>query len=288
LLWQYGIVTPKTLARELSRTLAPLIKETDGALFCPRTSHYSDRVLLGLLSKTITLSQAVSRLVSSGFFGEAFGLARSVVECFLLVKFISNKDTDVRAKSYLDFFKAHIYNAEQIRKKYRLSHMKRPDKQRRGWIKEATQFPNTKVWQAAYNMAFEIYDDPLEINSQTGKGFQAVFDYDAVYELTSHWVHCGSLSLIVGHLPQAGKQFEILDSRGQETEKGYLALHYVAICLLRVCIITFRRFGSEPSARIQGRLYHLMDKLMREIITLQIKSGRVKKSHIAGAKRPTN
>lgn len=267
--------------------LAALIKETNGALFCPRTSHYSDRVLLGLLSKAISLSQAVSRLVSAGYYGEAFGLARSAVECFLLVKFISNKDADVRAKSYLDFYKAHVYNAEQIRKRYHLSHMKKPDKQRMQWIKEAAQFPNTKVWQAAYNMAFEIYDDPLEINSQTLKGFQADFDYDAVYELTSHWVHCGSMSLIAGHLPRAGKQFEVFNQRGQEMEKGYLALDYVAICLFRVCIITFRRFGSEPSARMLGRFYGLMDKLMGEITALQIKSGRVKKSHSAKAKRMT-
>src|SRR6266478_1273380 len=130
-------MTPKELERQVSKVLVALTKEIDDSLFCPRVSHYSDRVFLGLLSKAISLAHAVCQLVKVGLYGEAFGLTRSLVESFLLVKFISNKDHERRAKSYLDFFKAHVYNAEQIRKKYRLSRMKRPDKQGMKWIREA-------------------------------------------------------------------------------------------------------------------------------------------------------
>jgi hypothetical protein len=44
------------------------------------------------------------------------------------------------------------------------------------------RYPNTRHWVPAYNMATEYYDHPLEVDPQTGKGFQAT----ATYESASH------------------------------------------------------------------------------------------------------
>jgi Family of unknown function (DUF5677) len=273
-------MTPKELGKRLSKTLAALTNEVNDSFLCPRTSHYADRVYLGLLSKSMSLTRSVCHLVSVGYYGEAFGLTRSLVEAFLLIKFISNKDPEGRAKSYLDFYKAHVHNAEQIRKKHRLLHMKKPSKERMKWIRQAAKFPSTKVWQSAYNMAFEIYEDPREISAKTGKGYQAVLDYDGVYELTSHWVHCGSLSLMPSHLPHSGAPFKISEARWCDEEKGFIALLHAIACLFRVYVIVFRKFDKEPSALIHNQFFCLLNELSAEIVVLQEKTGRVKHSHL--------
>jgi hypothetical protein len=57
-------------------------------------------------------------------------------------------------------------------------------------------FPNTRHWIPAYSMAADYYDHPLEVDPKTGKGFQALADYDGIYEMTSHCVHVSAISAI--------------------------------------------------------------------------------------------
>ena len=47
------------------------------------------------------------------------------------------------------------------------------------------RYPDTRHWVPAYNMATEYYDHPLEVDPQTGKGFQATAGYDGTYESAS-------------------------------------------------------------------------------------------------------
>jgi len=60
----------------------------------------------------------------------------------------------------LDFFKAHYFNREEVRKKY-FPRSKAPSGIQKQWIEDASKFPGgTKDWQSAWNMASEILQDP--------------------------------------------------------------------------------------------------------------------------------
>jgi hypothetical protein len=251
-------MTPKMKAQEVSSVLTVLTEEINENLFCPRYDYQLDRTLLGLTSKAISLARAVCQLVDGGFYGEAFGLTRTSVEAFFIVKWITNKNAEERAESYVDFVKAHVYNVDKVRKKH-FSHVKRPAGMRKQWIAEAAKLNSTKVWEAAYNMATELYQDQREFSKRTGKPYQATFDYEGIYEKTSHWVHCGCLSLF-GHMPDAGKEFKVFSGKDDE-EKGYLALIYAVGYLNMICILSFRHYGKVISPKTQKRLTKLLTSI---------------------------
>lgn len=68
------------------------------------TRYVGSAVLLALLSKSLTVARAVCSLVETGFAAEAFGLTRTLVELYLTVHYITNKDTESRAKTYVEYF----------------------------------------------------------------------------------------------------------------------------------------------------------------------------------------
>jgi hypothetical protein len=257
-MWQYNPMTPQIKAQEVSSVLTLLTEEINDNLFCPRDHHQRDRALLGITSKAISLARAVCHLIDGGFYGEAFGLTRTSVEAFFIVKWITNKNAEERAESYVNFVKAHVYNVDKVRKKH-FSHAKRPAGMRKDWIEEAAKFRKTNVWEAAHNMATELYQDPLEFSKRTGKPYQATFDYEGIYEKTSHWVHCGCLSLS-GHMPVAGEVFEVFTGNDDE-EKGYLALSYAVGYLNMICILSFRHYSKVISSKTQKRLTKLLTSI---------------------------
>ena len=60
-----------------------------------------DRVVLALVSKAVTLSEAVDCLVDAGFDEEAFGLSRTLVEVAFNLRFVLNHDSERRANDLL-------------------------------------------------------------------------------------------------------------------------------------------------------------------------------------------
>src|SRR5881394_4041538 len=105
-------MTPEEISALASEGTCLLRRELDNLFLCPRRSFDLDRVLLMLASKALRLTDAIALLARNGFYGEAFGLCRSALEAFLIAKFVSNasKDPEGRARSYIDFIKAHYYN----------------------------------------------------------------------------------------------------------------------------------------------------------------------------------
>lgn len=251
-------MTPKDIEPEISSVLNALSAEIDARFFCPRYDHQLDRTLLGIMSKAVCLARAVCQLTRGGFYGEAFGLSISSLEAFLVAKWISNKDGERRAESYVNFAKAHVLNADKVRQTH-FSYSKPPSGINKQWIDEASKFGNTKVWESAYNMATENYLDERELSKKTGKPFEARFHYEGIYEKTSHWVHCGSLSLF-GHMPEPGKEFKVFRGNDDE-EKGFSALSYAVGYSLMICIISFRHYGDEISPVLHRRAMTLLRRI---------------------------
>src|SRR5271156_2197718 len=92
---------------EFLKSVSDLMQETraylEGLSLYPREGR-TDSILLGLLSKSIVLTEAIVVLVSKEFNDEAFGLCRSCVEIQLTVRYMTNKNTESRCQRYFKFF----------------------------------------------------------------------------------------------------------------------------------------------------------------------------------------
>jgi len=251
-------MTPEEMAPRVSDGLELLQTEIDDSSFCPRAHFPLDEALLMVTGKALRVGLAVCQLAKTGFYGEAFGLTRSVLEAFFIVKYISStQDSEARARSYLEFWKAHYYNQEELRKKY-FPHLEEPDNLMQAMLDEAKSlFPNTRHWYPAYNMATEQYDHPLEINPKTGKGFQSSADYDGVYEMASHYVHCTVISSRPNFAASPFRTAKI----DTEDHRGFLALHYCLVYALMTCIILGRQWNVELGSEVLETIQALLAEL---------------------------
>jgi hypothetical protein len=252
---------PKTLEPLVSEVVLEVKNELDDRCFSPRNHWYLDKTLLAILSKLIRLNEAVCWLVKGGFDGEAFATMRSCCEAFLILKFISNKNSEERASRYVNFAKVHIKNQEEIRKVH-FPKFDEPTEEKKKWIAEAIQkFGNTgSRWEAPQNMATEKYLDPREKDPVTGEPFQAIVDYIGRYEHTSHFVHVNSLSLNA-HMGYPGEQYKAFPYPNADMADAILAMHGSLSYLFMGCIIVFRHFGTELSAETRQKLFDVLEKL---------------------------
>lgn len=254
-------MTPEEIEPRVAGVIKRLQQEIDDSSLCPRAGFALDQALLVVTSRALRIGLAVCQLVSDGFYGEAFGLTRSVLEAFFTVKYISSKDAESRAQSYLQFRKTYQYNQEMIRRKY-FPHIKKPD-----WLKQVMldevkrMFPNPRRWIPAYSMAADYYDHPLDIDPETGKGFQALAEYEGVYEMTSHYVHVTAFSCMANFDASPFKTTK----RDKEEDRAILALHFSLAYLHGICIILdgngsalsrqMWRKLSGPSSTTSARLH---------------------------------
>src|SRR5579864_1509614 len=84
-------MTPEEIEPQVSPVLTLLQNEIDASAFCPPNSFPLEKAILMVTTKSLRVSLAVCRLVSGRFYGEAFGLTRSVLEAFFIAKYISTK-----------------------------------------------------------------------------------------------------------------------------------------------------------------------------------------------------
>src|SRR5215469_1258766 len=149
-------MTPEEIEPRVASAFRLLQDEIDSSLFCPRNGVAFENVLLMVTSRALRIGLAVCHLVKGGFYDEAFGLTRSVLEAFFIVKYISTKDSEKRAQSYLDYLEAYYYNQEEIRKRY-FPHIPRPEWVTQELLDRVKQRfgSNPRKWVPAHNMAAE-------------------------------------------------------------------------------------------------------------------------------------
>src|SRR5215472_3922812 len=105
-------MTPEEIEPRVAAALKLLQGEIDSSLFCPRNGFAFEQVPLMVASRALRIGSAVCHLVAGGFYGEAFGLTRSVLEAFFILKYVSTKDPEERSQSYLDYTEAYYFNQE--------------------------------------------------------------------------------------------------------------------------------------------------------------------------------
>jgi hypothetical protein len=252
-------MAPEEIEPRVAETFMLLQTDIEEASFYVRPRHPEDAVFCMIAGKSLRLGFAVCRLVSGGFYGEAFGLSRSVLEAFFIAKYIGN-DPEVRAKSYMEFVHAHAFNREEIREQYF------PLEDRPAWYTQQfkdlvrKKYPNSRQWQPAFNMATEPSLHPQDFNPNTGKGFQAFSDYNGTYELTSQYVHC----TIVSSAPNFSASPYIPPMRDQETDRGFLALHFSLAYARLVCLLLSRHWDRVINKEIMDKIDTILSDLRDE------------------------
>src|SRR5260370_36248431 len=86
------------------QTSDKLERYIDASGFIPATQQHRGQIILALFSKCLTVGRAVCSLVQAGFGEEAFGVTRTLIEIYFDVRYIGNKDTELRAEKFAMFF----------------------------------------------------------------------------------------------------------------------------------------------------------------------------------------
>src|SRR5260370_28688150 len=68
------------------------------------TNVYRSMVFLPLFSKGWTVGGAICVILENGFPAEAFGMSRTLVDIYLYVRYMSNKDSEARITTYVQYW----------------------------------------------------------------------------------------------------------------------------------------------------------------------------------------
>jgi hypothetical protein len=220
--------------------------------FIPALAYFRSKVLLALISKSLTTGRAVCALVEAGFNGEAFGLSRTLIEIFLNVRHITNKDTEARAKRYAEFM------AKTQERLVRVASKHYPEKTPvlGTEFTELAKNYETHRWSEAKlrEMAYEL--DSFEVNEK-GEPIIQDFDYELIYWQTSEFVHASILSLF-GHATSQLEPFRIRANIDEEASRGDEALFNVLVFISKTFVCAYRGLQSEQPADILEETRKLM------------------------------
>lgn len=194
---------------DVLRQIESLEKYIDGLEMIPATKFLRSAVLLAILSKALTVGRAVCVLAEAGYPAEAFGLTRTLVEVFLTVRYICNKDTEERARTYAEYFSKVHAEWGDLNEKYYPDRKLKPPPFHEEAMKVADRFKSKHAWTGVGGqtrmMAFE--EDAADPDDK-GEPSKAEFDCEVIYFWTSHFVHATVFAL-EGHAMSPGEVFRV-------------------------------------------------------------------------------
>ncbi len=214
----------------------------------PAMQLYRNAVLLALMSKALTVGRAICLLVEKGFLAEAFGLSRTMVEIYFCVRYISNKDSEIRATTYVEYQSKVKQEWSKISAKYYPTHPAASFVLPPHVLKTAQKFPLKGSWTGhggqAKMMALEPDSrEPAEDEKILG------FDIDVMYFWTSQFVHA-TVAGLVGHGSMPGEPFRVRSARSNERRFARLSLMNVISSLVKIFILAFRAMNEDQPKEV--------------------------------------
>jgi hypothetical protein len=252
--------TKSLTVRKVLFRIQQLEAHLDGLEITPATSEYRTGVILPLLSKALTVGRAVCSLVKSGFPGEAFGLSRTLVDIFLYVRYLSNKDTEERATKFIEYQMKIQERWVEVYKKYyphSLLNRSAPSPEE---LKIAKKFSSPYRW-TEHSLRFMAREASSWELDEQGQPLTSELDYDGPYFLASHYVH-SVVAALDAHAPERGVAFRVRCAWHADEPQGDLALFYSVQYLLKTFMYAFHGMNDE-AGRPQAALQALF-KLMKE------------------------
>jgi hypothetical protein len=215
-------------------------------------------VALALYSKCIVVAEAILVLVAANFSDEAFGMTRTLVDIFFTLRYITNKDTDIRAKQYADFCAKDSVVWNEVTKLYWPHHTQTIPN---NILAIASKYPSPHSWsgKTAKDMALE--PDTIEVDPKTGNPFTHDFAYQVIYRWTSHYVH-PTIGALESHLVQAGRDvFAVRSGRGKDMT--HMAVFNAASYVAHTMIFFYRCLGDDQPPRLRGWSQALLKHLAK-------------------------
>jgi len=170
---------------QLHNAAAGLMVQTraflNGLDLIPRSTSSADAILLGLISKSIVLTEAIVVLVRHGNHDEAFGLCRTCIEIQLTIRYLTNADTAKRGDRYLGYFAKNVTDWAKL---YRKCYPNQALKQRSDaeeLEKSASEYRSSHKWHEEGGIKdFASEADPFE-KAADGSPLNEAFSYEILY-----------------------------------------------------------------------------------------------------------
>lgn len=253
---------PEIEARVVSalESIEKLERYIDDAAFIPATQQHRGQIILALFSKALTADRAICALVREGFGEEAFGMGRTLIDIYLVVRYIANKDTEGRAERFAMFFAKDQEGWQKVVPKY-YPHIVAPDTpERREILAIAKNYRNPNDWSGEPEKTKSLAKEPdtYEFDS-AGNGITGEFDYEIMFKYTSHFVH-STVCALEGHLTERGDTFKIR-ARWNPYRKAHLALFNVLATTSKIFISGFLAMRHDQPDEILQEMFVKMKSL---------------------------
>jgi Family of unknown function (DUF5677) len=252
-----GHAPPST--KQILRQVKSLEQHLNNLEMIPAIHLYRNTVVLALLSKALTVCRAICVLIDAGFHSEAFGLSRTLIEIFFCMRYISNKDTETRAETYVNYSaRVRLEWKNVILKHFPQTppHVLNLDAE---VLERAKGFKNRAHWTGHGGQAklMALEEDTVEVDEQ-GLPFKSEFDYDALYFWTSQFVHA-TVDGITGHAGTRGEVFKVRARMHVEKRLGRLSIFNMLVFLCKTFVHACRAMNEEqPRALL--RMYKMIAK----------------------------
>jgi hypothetical protein len=216
------------------------------AEYYPPANAHRYMVALALYSKCITVAEATLVLVDSGFSDEAFAMTRTLVDVFITLRYITNQDTDERAKRYAQFTAKESEQWEKVALNFWPQNPVPPlsEKTRR----LAASFPSPHSWSGKTVKDMCLEPDTFEADPATGNPLIHNFAYRAIYRWTSLYVH-PTVGALWNHLVQAGRDVFRVRNTNQK-DMRHMALFNVTTYVSQMMVVFYRCMGDPQPSRL--------------------------------------
>lgn len=252
-----------TSAKTVLKHVRRLERHLNRLKIMPATRLLRSAVILALLSKALTVSGAICALIDAGYPAEAFAMSRTLLEILFSVRYITNKETEKRARQYVKYdarVRAEWMNIIQKHFPKSASKLGPIDAT---VLQTAKEFKSKAHWTGeggqAKMMATE--EDTVELDEH-GKGFKAEFDYDGLYFWTSQYVHA-TVAGIRAHSCTPGEIFKVRARSWEDEECARDALFVTAVTLCKLFVHACRSLHEDQPAAIQD-LHKMISKFARK------------------------
>lgn len=225
-----------------------LQKEIAGLKVYPRTfdRYPFDHVGLAFVSKAFSISNALLALLECGFADEAFGLSRSLMECALTLRFLTQDESklnqrtldysrfEIKDKQYWMHYALQLAAGETMEQKIR-------DRGKQFDLTEDAKGAQ-KHWSGKDGFAWKVNLDDHPLDNATSTELVKKSTYAVEYHGTSSYVHCYSPALN-NFLPSKRTPFEIRESTGEWHNSSQVAL-FILLSYLHSCV-AYALFGMN-------------------------------------------
>jgi hypothetical protein len=248
--------------KSVLKQIRSLERHLNSLKIIPATNRLRSAVILPLLSKALTVSRAVCVLVDAGYPAEAFGLSRTAIEILFIVSYISNKDTERRAKRYRDYDARARVEFRKIAAKYAPKALVGTRELDASVLELANQY-DKHSWLGRGQMAIMAKEENAVEFDKSGKGITIEFEYEALYFWTSQYVHA-TVSALHGHATHAGEVFKVRADPEEDRGLDAHALRNVVVSLCQVFVYACRAMNEEQPKAIH-ELFKMIKPTARKI-----------------------